>query len=181
MFNIYLGIFIVAAIGIIAGGTFKLFGSERKIAAIIFLIGAIAAFVVFGIRWFGSGKDSMLVTTPVQWPPMVNTCPDYLMYYKRPKTDGTYQDTCVDKLGVSRNGSLKIFPADSNVNNANDEYFFSLITADSDPDKRKAELCQRAIQYGLTWEGITNGESCITSGNKPVSPSGGSSGNGCPS
>lgn len=180
MFNIYLGIFIVVAIVVIAGGTFKLFGTERKIAAIVFLAGAIAAFAVFGVRWFGSGKDSMLVTTPVQWPPMINTCPDYLMYYKRPKSNGTYEDTCVDKLGVSRNGSLKIFPSDGDVNNANDEYFFSLVTKDSDPEKRKAELCQRTIQYGLTWEGISNGESCYSPGHNPISPSGGGSG-GCPS
>lgn len=179
MFNIYLGIFIVAALAVILGGTFKLFDTERKFAALVFLAGSIAAFAVFGVRWFGSGKDSMLVTTPVQWPPMINTCPDYLMYYKRPKSNGTFEDTCVDKLGVSRNGSLKIFPANGDVNNANDEYFFSLVTKDSDPDKRKAELCQRTIQYGLTWEGISNGESCFSSGNKPVSPSGGGSG-GCP-
>jgi len=180
MFNIYLGIFIVVALAVISGGTFKLFDTGRKGAAIVFLIGAIAIFVVFGIRWFGSGKGSMFSQTPVQWPPVINTCPDYLMYYKRPKSDGTFEDTCVDKLGVSRNGSLKIIPANGDVNNANDEYFFSLATKSSDADKRKAELCQRTIQYGLTWEGISNGESCIGSGNQPISPSGGSS-NGCPS
>ena len=178
MFNIYLGIYIVLAIVVIAGGSFKLFQTSRSLAALIFLVGSLVSFIVFGIRWFGT-KDSLLSETPVTWPPMTNTCPDYLMYYKRPKPDGTSEDTCVDKIGVSRNGSLKVFPANGDVNNANDEYFFPLLTKSAEPAERRAELCQRTIQYGLTWEGISNGESCIGPKNGPINPPSGGGGN-CP-
>jgi hypothetical protein len=179
MFNIYLGIYITAAILVIAGGTFKFFGKGQQIAALLFLAGSILVFSVYGIRWFGS-SNSIFSKTPVTWPPMINTCPDYLVYYKRPKADGTHEDTCVDKLGISRNGSLKVFPGDGNVNNANDEYFFSLQTQSSDPTQRLAELCKRTLTYGLTWEGVSNGESCVAPNVNPVPPSGGGSSNNCP-
>ena len=177
MFNIYLGIYIVFAIVLIGGGTSVLFTSSRSISAVLFLGGALAIFSIFGIRWFGSDK-SLFSQAPVSWPPVINTCPDYLMYYKRKRSDGSYEDTCVDKLGVSKNGSLKVIPGDGNINDGNDEYFFSLTTKSSDSTKKKQELCMRAIQYGLTWEGITNGESCIgQNGNvePPTPPS-----NNCP-
>jgi uncharacterized membrane protein YgcG len=182
MFNIYMGIFITIAIIVIAGGAYQLFSLGKSISAIIFLAGSIAIFSIFGIRWFNSAQ-AIFSGTPVPWPPVVNTCPDYLMYYKRKKSDGTTYDTCVDTIGIAKNGTLQIFPKDGNVNNDNDAYFFSLDTKSSDASKKSSELCQRCLQYGLTWEGITNGESCaVTSSGGSDSPSGGgSSGGGCDS
>ena len=179
MFNIYLGIYIVAAIFIISGGTFKLYDLEQTIAAILFFIGVLVVFIVFGIRWFG-GKGSIFSDAPVSWPPAINTCPDYLTYYGRKKTDGSSEDTCIDLIGVSNNGSLKVFPKGGSPP-VSDDYYFSLVTKASDVSAKHAELCQRAIAAGLTWEGITNGESCTTPGG-PAAPgsSGAASGAGCP-
>jgi hypothetical protein len=168
MFNIYLGIYIVAALLIGGGGTFKLYGMGQSIAAFLFFVGALALFIIYGMRWFG-GQDSIFSKTPVSWPPTINTCPDYLMYYSRVMPDGTTQDACIDTIGVSKNGTLSIFPKDE-VPPQKDEFYFSLVTKSSDPEARKAELCQRAITYGLTWEGITNGESCVV----PAAPTGSS-------
>lgn len=178
MFNIYLGIYIVAAIIIIAGGTFKLIGGGQTLGGILFLIGALIVFIVYGLKWFGK-KGGLFSETPVSWPTTINTCPDYLVYYGRKMADGTTQDSCIDTIGVSKNGSIKVFP--KNVEPpTSDEYYFSLVTKSSDPAARKAELCQRTISAGLTWEGISNGESCITP-NGPVAPGGGGSGGGgCP-
>jgi len=179
MFNIYLGIYIVAAIFVIAGGSFKLYGLDQTLAALLFFIGVLLVFIVFGIRWFG-GKGSIFSEAPVSWPPTINTCPDYLMYYGRKMPDGTVQDTCIDTIGVSKNGALKVFSKGASAPSA-DDYYFPLATKSSELAGRNAELCQRAITHGLTWEGITNGESCITPAG-PVAPSGGGSGgNGCPS
>jgi hypothetical protein len=180
MFNIYLGIYIVLAIFVIAGGTFKLYGMDQSLAALLFFIGVLFIFTTFGIKWFGT-KSSLFSKTPVSWPPMVNTCPDYLVYYGRKMTDGSTQDNCIDLIGVSKNGALKVFPGNVNTSDppSNNEYYFSLVTKSSDPAARKAELCQRAIAAGLTWEGITNGESCITP-DGPVAPGGGSGGDNCP-
>jgi hypothetical protein len=93
--------------------------------------------------------------------------------------DGTTQGSCIDLIGVSKNGSLKIFPKDANPAPTAADYYFSLQTQSNDPSAKNAELCQRAIAFGLTWEGITNGESCITPSG-PVGP-GGNGGNNCPS
>lgn len=179
MFNIYLGIFIVLGLAVTLGGTIKLTGDGSTLGAILFFIGAAFVFVTFGMKWFSKG--SMFSETPVSWPPTINTCPDYLTYYGRQMQDGTKQDSCIDQIGVSRNGSLKVFPKDGSVP-ATDEYYFSLTTKSSDPAAKNQELCQRAITMGLTWEGITNGESCLTPSG-PVAPGGGGSGAGggsCP-
>jgi hypothetical protein len=163
-FNIYLGLYIVAAIMVISGGSTYFFKSSRLPAAIIFIIGSISVFIYYGIRWFGT-SSSLFSQSPVSWPPTINTCPDFLIYYKREKTPGVFEDTCIDKIGVSKNGLLKKIPENDEINNGNDEYFFSLSTKSNDDTTRKMELCNKCLQYGLTWEGICNGESCYSPDN----------------
>lgn len=172
MFNIYLGIYIVAALLIGAGGTFKLYGMGQSIAPVLFFVGALTLFIIYGMRWFG-GQDSIFTKTPVSWPPTINTCPDYLMYYSRVMPDGTTQEACIDTIGVSKNGTLSVFPKGEQAPQK-DEFYFSLLTKSTDLEARKAELCQRAITFGLTWEGITNGESCVV----PAAPTGGATAGG---
>ena len=178
MFNIYLGIYVILAILTIAGGTFKIYGMSQTLAAVLFFIGVLAIFIVYGIKWFGAA-GSLFSKTPVSWPPMINTCPDYLVYYSRKMPDGSSQDSCIDMIGVSKNGALKKFPTSGDPPTDN-TFYFSLVTKASDPAGKKQELCQNAISMGLTWEGITNGESCITP-DGPVAPGSGGNGNGsCP-
>jgi hypothetical protein len=182
MFNIYLGIYIIAALVVILFGTHKFFTTQRTVTALIFLAGSLAIFSIYGIRWFGS-DSSLFSGAPVSWPPNVNTCPDYLMYFKRTTSSGSV-DTCIDTIGVSRNSALSVFPADGTTNPPqNDSYYFPLATQSTNPADKNNELCKRAIQYGLTWEGISNGESCMGPNNTPVPPGGGPSGSGsgnCP-
>jgi hypothetical protein len=182
MFNIVLGIYIIVAIVVLGGGSYQLQKSSQTTAAVLFFLGALVLFIVFGNKWFGS-SSSVFSSAPVSWPPTINTCPDYLVSYQRTMPDGTSQDTCIDRLGVSKNGALKLFPADG-VAPANDDFYFSLATKRTDSAGRNQELCQRAIAAGLTWEGITNGESCITPAG-PVAPVGPGTGTaagtaGCP-
>ena len=177
MFNIYLGIYIIVALFIIGGGTYKLYGMEQPYGAFLFLVGVLYVVVIYGLRWFGSGS-SLFAQTPVSWPPTINTCPDFLTYYGRKKADGTVEDTCIDFIGVSKNGRLMVFPKDGTTNPpTTDDYYFSLTTTSTDTAGRNAALCQRAMTDGLTWEGITNGESCAA----PLPPTGGSAGSsaGC--
>jgi hypothetical protein len=176
MFNIYLGIYIVFAILAVAGGTYSVMKGGQSLGAILYAIGALVVLIVFGLKWFSPG--SVFSETPVPWPTTINTCPDYLVSYPRQKSDGTTQDSCIDLVGVSKNGALKVFPKGSSPPTS-DDYYFSLATTSSDPAKKNQELCQRAISMGLTWEGICNGESCITPAG-PVAPSGGGGGNNCP-
>ena len=167
--NIYLVIFVIVSIIVGGFGSYTFFSDQRAIAGGIFFIGAILTFVFFGMRWFGPA-GSPLNPTPVQWPPYINTCPDYLTYFKRTKADGTTSDTCIDRIGVSKNAQLQVFPA-SNPNQDNDAYFFPLSTSSNDSSAQRQELCQRTIQYGLTWEGVTDGESCFTPGGAASVPS----------
>jgi hypothetical protein len=173
-FNAYLGIYIVLALLVIGGGASKLFGSGQTLGGALFLVGSVLVFSTFGTKWFGKG--AVFSETPVSWPPAINTCPDYLTSYSRTMPDGTKQDSCIDQIGISKNGSLKIFPKDGTPPTT-DEYYFSLMTKSSDSTKKNQELCQRAITMGLTWEGVTNGESCITPAG-PVAPGGGGNGGG---
>ena len=165
MFNIYMGLYIIAAIFIIGGGSYTLQQTGKPIVAGVFAIASLILFIVFGIKWFS--PDSLFSKTPVPWPPMINTCPDYLVYYKR-NVNGAPQDTCIDTIGVSKNGNLEVFPKNRPPSDRN---FFSLETKSSDPAAKMVELCQRCIEFGLTWEGISNGESCVTP-NGPIAPSG---------
>jgi hypothetical protein len=180
MFNIYLGIYIVVSIFVVAGGSLQLYNTNQLITALLYFIGTLTIFVMFGLKWFGSDK-SIFSNAPVSWPPTLNSCPDYLTYYARKMPDGTVQDTCIDLIGVSKNSTLKVFPKDVAPPN-NEDYYFPLSTKSSDTSLKNMELCQRAMTFGLTWEGITNGESCISPNGSTVAPgSSGSAGtSGCP-
>lgn len=157
--NLYLILYGLVALAVLFTGISKLYGMGMTLGAGLYGVGAGALLVIYGLRWFGSEK-SILSNAKVQWPPVMNTCPDYLTYYKR-TVGGVAKDACIDMLGVSTNPvSLKKSPANGNPPNE-DIYFFDLTTTKTDPVERNKELCQRAIQHGLTWEGITNGESCF--------------------
>jgi len=173
MFNIYIAIYIIFVLGVLIGGTYKIKKYELNLTAIIFGIGALVIFIIFGIKWFS--KNALFSKTPVSWPPMSNTCPDYLIYYGR-KTANGIEDMCIDTIGVSKNGALKLFPKGTEP--SDNDFYFPLMTKSSDPIGRIKELCERAIKYGLTWEGITNGESC-TILNEDGTP-GSSNINNCP-
>jgi hypothetical protein len=96
----------------------------------------------------------------------MNTCPDYLTYYNL-TNNGKKYDMCIDLLGVSRNGGITKFPAGATPPGPYASCYFPLATESADPEKKRAELCQRTMAAGLTWEGITNGESCITPDGRP--------------
>ena len=177
MFNIYMAIFIVVAIAVIAGGTYKLVNMDIMVTAFFYFAGSLTLFIIYGIRWFS--ENSIFAKTPGSWPPALNSCPDYLTYFARPQADGTTKKTCIDTIGVSKNGSLKVFPVGGGPAPTTDGFYFSLETVKSDPAARNAELCQRAMTMGLTWEGITNGESCVLPDGS-ISTSGITSTAGCP-
>ena len=175
-FNIYFIIYVILAIAIIFGGTNKMYGENLMIGAIFFFITASAIFLIYGLRWFGTDK-SLLSNAPVSWPPTINTCPDYLTYYNLIVGLESY-DMCIDMIGVSRKGGVTQFPANNPPVDPLSTAYFPLATKSADPVKRNAELCQRAMMNGLTWEGVTNGESCISlDGSTSVPPAPAS---GCP-
>lgn len=172
-FNIYLIVYIIIACFVTIRYTYTLYQSGDAVTAFFFFIGATTLFVLYGLRWFATNQ-SMLSNSPVSWPPTINTCPDFLTYYK--KEDGS--DNCIDTIGVSKNGTLKLFPKDGTVP-TDSSYYFPLKTTESDPVKKYNVLCQSAMAMGLTWEGVTNGESC-TYTPTPTDDSSSSSPGSCP-
>jgi hypothetical protein len=165
-------LFILISFAIVLGGIYKMYGFGYTKGSILFGLGATYFAVLYGIRWFGSDQ-SVFATPSGSWPPVINTCPDYLTFYER-VVGTTKTRTCIDRVGVSKNGALSVFPS-SGPAPADDKYYFTLdLAAGGDPNKVNAVMCQKAIAAGLTWEGITNGESCIQPDGSSVSP--GSSG-----
>lgn len=169
-------LFLLVSFGIVLGGIYQLYGMGFKTGAILFGLGAAYFSVVYGIRWFGSDQ-SVFSAPPGSWPPAVNMCPDFLTYYERTDANGKKTKTCVDRIGVSRNGALSVFPSTGPAP-TDDKYYFTLDSSNADPTTARNVLCQKAITMGLTWEGITNGESCVQE-DGTVGPVSGGSGANC--
>jgi hypothetical protein len=98
-----------------------------------------------------------------EWPPIINTCPDYLVYFK----NGA-QDTCIDLLGINQTGGmLRPWNEDDNPNNPpgdSSKYFPAVYKPGMTGDELKQLKDFTSTYPNLTWEGI-------------ISPDGGE--NGC--
>lgn len=176
--NYYLIGFIALAFMIIGGGTYQVFNTKQAPAAILFFIGSLTIFIVYGLRWFGS--SSLFNPASGPWPPVLNTCPDYLTYYPR-MVGGIKKDSCIDTIGISRDNSLLTkFPSDGSIPE-NNSYYLDISGLSSDPATKSTQMCNAAMNQKVTWEGVTNGESCMTrSTGKAGSGKDGSGGAGCP-
>jgi len=177
--NLYLIVFIILAVATITMGPSKLYSMDQTYGAVLFFIGSLTLFIIYGLRWFGSSP--LFTPDSGPWPPMINTCPDYLTYYQR-TVGGIQKDTCIDLIGVSKDNSLLTpFPKDGSIPDS-DDFYFDISGFSSDPATNSNQMCQAALAKKLTWEGVTNGESCVT----PAQPSSGDSGSssgtgkGCP-
>jgi len=177
--NYYLIGFIALAFMIIVGGTYQVFNTNQTPAAIPFFIGSLTLFIIYGIRWFGSNPLFTPASGP--WPPVINSCPDYLTYFQR-TVGGLKKGSCIDTIGVSKDNSLlSTFPKDGTIPE-NDSYYLDVSGLSSDPATKSTQMCNAAMNQKVTWEGVTNGESCVTrSTGKAGSGKGGSGGGaGCP-
>ena len=172
-------LYILIAITVGFGVSATFFKENRTAAAITFLVGAILVFVYFGIRWFEKGRLPGGAEAKQKWPPVINTCPDYLVYYERKKTVSgveTVERTCVDPLGVSRKPDVLVKWPNTAEAPSDDKYYFSLELADVKTDvEKRAKICERALEAGLTWEGVTDGMTCFE-----YSAAAGAAGTECP-
>ena len=155
LFYIFLS-FVIAS-----GGAFVLFSSGRTIAAIMFLVGAVAIESFFGVRWFKGDGTTTIDNSP--WPPSINVCPDFLSLYKTSDGSGNSVSYCVDTSGVSSGGITKwtstSVPSGNNVFN---------LSASLSGNARVKALCTEAAAKKVTWEGVWDGTVCI--GGVPPTP-----------
>ena len=111
---------------------YKLFTSSRALAGILWLLCGLTLIFVMYFVFFQPGPSN-------SWPPYLSSCPDYLT--------NIGPNACVDYVGldsVLRKSDPKHPP-----NPTNADYVFN----SSGTIQEKAN---KAIQYGLTWEGVTN-------------------------
>lgn len=161
--------YIFVAIAIILGVFSQLNNSGRTWSAIVSLVLLILIFVFYGQRWF-EGTSGKFSSPRGAWPPIINMCPDYLVYFKH--SSGV--DTCVDMLGVSSNSSLSqwndtdtstppdLQSSNSYISGSNAKYFKHIYKPGLNAAELKV-LCDKAMEAGLKWEGITNGDACTYS------------------
>ena len=173
----YMLMYIFACLAIGAGGSMFLMQTQRTISAATFFIGSLLIFVFFGLRWFNYGSDP---TAAKVWPPVINTCPDYLVYFERRITGSggqvSTENTCVDPLGVStKPGALLKWPG-AQPDNDRAEYYFSLVFTETNELKLAAAKCDRSLLKGVSWEGVTDGDTCYKYKSPSVNGSVGSGG-----
>ncbi len=126
-----------------------LFSSGRSIAGGLVFIGFILVFTFYGMRWFKANGDPKNTYTG-SWPPIINTCPDYFVLMN---------NTCVDPTGISADYGLTDAEVAEGDTKKNFPYRYQ-------PGMNKTQLnnlCTKAKDNKLTWEGITNGDSCTFS------------------
>ena len=156
--------YVILSIFAVVYGTSKL-NPLGGVRAIIYAIGASLIFIYFGFRWFTQPN-----TTPKQWPPVINMCPDYLTYV--PNIEGatsTSGGVCIDLLGVSTAGLTKLNKSETtnvNLKNSKDNAtkVFKFTSADVNASTMPAHLqtiCDYCRVAGVTWEGVYDGDACI--------------------
>jgi len=106
--------------------------------------------ILFYRRWF---PTKILVGGATgSWPPIINMCPDYLVYY-----NNNGKPTCIDLIGISNGSSLRPWTEDDTPQNPPTDakkYFMHVY-------KRGAniqELARVTSAAGLTWEGIVGSD-----------------------
>lgn len=158
-FNWAFWLYVIVSILFIIGASFKLYplGMPRTV---IFAIGAILISGFYGYRWFYSNASS---TTDV-WPPVINTCPDYLTYVG--SLPGSNRPGCVDMLGVSKNGGLlKVLPSEISTSTglgANKVFIYTSADVKRATTSQELEpICKACMVAGITWEGVYDGDSCV--------------------
>jgi hypothetical protein len=143
------------------GGTFFIYTKGQPVTAILFLAGAAVAATYFGFRWFTTSGD-LNQAIPTSWPPVINVCPDYYALWYN--TDSKKTPYCVNPIGLGTfpkwTGTPTISGTGQNV--------LPLYTDKSDKERVTA-LCADCKAFGVTWEGVYDGQSCLN-GTPPAPP-----------
>lgn len=161
--NWYLFAYVLASILFLVYGTMQVYATGQ-IRGVVFAIGTFLVLLYFGLHWFA--EPSKKVSS---WPPVINTCPDFLSFIPGiPSSAGstTKVPGCVDMLGVSVS-SLPVVPA-TTVPTLNMDRDRSKIFKYTSADVKAATtsnglqlICDACQQAGLTWEGVYDGDSCV--------------------
>lgn len=137
-----------------------LYSSGRTTALAFTGILFILVFVFFGIRWFQHPVSTATKRVTGPWPPIINTCPDYMTLVN---------GKCADIVGIvnlqKTGGNLRSWTRDDTptTTTAANKYFNGIYAPSLNVDQITA-LGQLATGFKLTWEGITDGDLVVYSG-----------------
>jgi len=146
-------LFVLFAIGICSTAPVYFYNRNKYFAGFASLVLFILIFVFYGMRWFsGSTMAGPAAGYKGAWPPQISVCPDYLTYYES-GTGSSKTTGCYNATGAMI-GSLTSGTSTTTAAQFNQTYNSKATPA------RLTELCNKAKEKSLTWEGITNGESC---------------------
>jgi hypothetical protein len=159
-------LYIFAAFIIIPGTFFILSTMNKVTAGIIASIGMLIMFTLFGIQYYNLDGTKKQEITPIEWPPSINVCPDYLTLYSIPGASG--ETLCVDTVGAGYdNSSISIYkPSEGSQPVENQQFHLYLRQSDIDayksansgkPFDRKSILIEQCKTKKVTWEGIWDG------------------------
>lgn len=155
--NWYLVLYVLSSICFLAYATSAVY-SSGQIRGVIFAIGTFLVLLNFGLKWFGNPGPKN-----VQWPPVINMCPDYLTYIA---TLSDNNPGCVDMLGVGNSANFLVTqPSDlstlaSTTTNKVIPYTSADVLSANDVESLRA-ICDACQTAGLTWEGVFDGDSCL--------------------
>lgn len=142
------------------GGSYYIMKTERIVAAGGFFLASLAIFIFYGLRWFDGFKLRPFLSGKIDmnspWPPVVNYCPDFLSLKK--DSTGMY---CVDTMGVT---GLRRWTNNSAINVTD---AVNAIKLDQNSTGQTYASAYGPL-YGITWEGIYDGRSAVTT--KPPYP-----------
>ena len=144
----------LVALVIVFGGSYYLFNvMQRPIAGILYFIGAVIAVYFYYVKWF------IVPAKNPEWPAYQSMCPDYLTPILPGYTtdqggnqmvDANAKVKCVDFVGVSANGLLKVAnPSNLQAQLNNPSYYFSV-----DPKMKRDDLKAQLDTYGLSWQSM---------------------------
>jgi len=159
--NWYLVLYVILSVIVTVNGCFRLYEGGGGVRASVYGVGAGLVFLFFGYRWFSNPA-----VISKKWPPVINTCPDYLTYVK--SVNGYSKGGCVDMIGVtnSSGGIQQSQPSDviamgTTLKNMNKLFIHTsadVTAATSVSDLQP--ICDECKTKGVTWEGVYDGDVC---------------------
>jgi len=180
-FNIKLFLYIVFALLVEIVAIIYCVKASMFLGLAIFIPLSLYIFLVYGFQWFG--PDGFLSNKFVQWPPTLNSCPDFLVSYIVPKS-GTIPALpgCIDTIGISTKPAsfpqatstgtpVNFTPPTAAVNGTTALTYLQNGWFATKTGETAGALCQRLQTAGLTWEGVWDGNTCYSGGSAvPINP-----------
>ena len=160
----WLILYILVSISLGATAINFLYQRGQAIGAAILLVLLILIFIFYGLRWFPASSLPGSGPPPIQWPPIVNMCPDFMVTWTDPMSKKIY---CYDanNLYDLQNASGLGLTQNLNINNVAGKSAYLI----HDPSQNKSAQNITADTGGLRWplaNTLVKSPATVTANNK---------------